>query len=218
MSTGKVAEPADPDALASLERKWHMVRDRVEGVVAHHSTGLFLFGAGGIGKSYCVLEHLKKLQAPYKLFNSRMTAKGLFKALQKAPDLIHMLEDVERLTNDRDAQGVLRSACWAQPGHPRRITWTTAAGEESFEFTGGVIILANRRMSDLPELCAFAQRITNLELVVSDAEVVAFLRNLATQGYSRGGKRVLDPEQAGIVVEHLIAECVTAGHSVDLRL
>jgi hypothetical protein len=56
--------------------------------------------------------------ANYRLFNSRVTAKGLFKALEKAPDAVHVPEDMGRLTKDRDARGVLRSALWAQPGHP----------------------------------------------------------------------------------------------------
>jgi hypothetical protein len=187
-------------------------------VVHRHSTGLYIYGAGGIGKSHTVLEHLKKLEAPYRLFNSRMTAKGLFRAMEKGPDMIFVLDDVERLTNDRDAQGVLRSACWAQPGHPRRVTWTTAAGEEAFDFTGAIILLANRKMADLPELRALATRITTMELVVNDDEAVAFLRDFASKGYVRDGKTLIEPEQTREVVEHVISECTAAGHSVDLRL
>jgi hypothetical protein len=114
---------------------------------------------------------LKSLSADYRLFNSRMTAKGLFKALEKAPDAVHVLEDMERLTRDRDAQGVLRSALWAQPGHDRAVTWTTATGgEERFVFRGGVIMIANAPLADLPELRALATRIALVKLDVSDAE------------------------------------------------
>jgi len=38
---------------------------------------------GGVGKSYTVLQHLERLEITYKLFNSRMTVKGLFRALEK---------------------------------------------------------------------------------------------------------------------------------------
>src|SRR5262249_15093978 len=107
----------DTDDLASLERKLHLVRDLVTAVARGYHTGLYLYGTGGGGKSFAVTEHLKRLDVPYRLYNSRMTAKGLFKELGKAPDAVFVLEDMERMVTDRDAQGVLRSALWAQPGH-----------------------------------------------------------------------------------------------------
>jgi hypothetical protein len=121
-----LAPPIADDPLASLERKLHLVRDRVAGVATGRQTGLYLHGTGGIGKSFTVLGHLDAIKASYKLYNSRMTGKGLFLALSKSPDAVFVLEDMERLTKDRDAQGVLRSALWSQPGHDRTVTWTTA--------------------------------------------------------------------------------------------
>jgi hypothetical protein len=80
-----------------------------------------------------VLQHLGYLQANYQLYNSRMTGKGLYNALEKAPSAIHVLEDMERITKDPDAQGVLRSAGWSQPGHDRVVTWTTGTeGKKTF--------------------------------------------------------------------------------------
>ena len=140
-----------------------------------------------MGKSYTVLRHLESLDVPYQLFNSRMTAKGLFLALQWAPDAIHVMEDMERLTKDPDAQGVLRSALWAQPGHDRVITWTTATdGKQRFVFRGGLILISNRPLADLPELRAMATRIEVHRLEVSDAELAALMRELAGKGISPG--------------------------------
>src|SRR5690242_9017225 len=85
----------DPEALASLERKLDMVRDRVSGVAHGTHTGLYLCGAGGAGKSHTVLTYLESLGTTHRLYNSRMTAKGLFLALARAPDAIHILEDCE---------------------------------------------------------------------------------------------------------------------------
>src|SRR3954466_2901098 len=106
-------------SLASLERKLHLVRDHVTAVGKGYKTGLYLYGSGGVGKSFTVLRHLERLEIPYRLYNSRMTAKALFLTLMNAPDAIHVLEDMERVTKDPDAQGVLRSALWSQPGHER---------------------------------------------------------------------------------------------------
>ena len=111
-------QPSDRAALASHQKKMHLVCDHVTAVARGFKTGYFLYGAGGCGKSYAVLRHLESLDVRYQLFNSRMTAKGLFLTLGKAPDAIHVMEDMERLTKDPDAQGVLRSAS----GHSRATT------------------------------------------------------------------------------------------------
>jgi hypothetical protein len=219
MSDQSTPRLPDSNELASLDHKLALVRDRVTAVVHRYQTGFYLHGTGGIGKSYTVLAQLKALNAPYLVFNSRLTAKGLFKVLKNYPDAVHVFEDMERLTQDRDAQGVLRSALWAQPEHPRRVTWTTATGgEEQFVFSGGLIILANRPLADLPELHALATRISVLHLEVSDAEVAAKMRELAAKGYGRDGKQLLEAGQCSVIAEYLIEECRKSGCQLDLRL
>ncbi len=210
---------SETDPLASLERKLHLVRDRVTAVARGYQTGLYLYGAGGVGKSYTVLDHLKREGVNYRLYNSRMSAKGLFRALEKAPDAVHVLEDMERLTRDADAQGVLRSALWAQPGHERSVTWTTATGgEERVIFRGGLILLANRPLADLPELRALATRINVYNLIVTDEELVALMGDLASRGHHVEDKLLIQPEECRIITEYLITECRTCGCQLDLRL
>src|ERR1700685_2053616 len=110
MSDELLGAPGHKAARDSLAKKLYLVRDHVTAVARGYKTGSYLYGSGGVGKSFTVLRHLESLGVPYQLFNSRMTAKGLFLALKSAPDAIHVLEDMERLTKDPDAQGVLRSA------------------------------------------------------------------------------------------------------------
>ncbi len=206
-------------ALASLAKKLCLVTDRVTAVVTGHSTGLYLWGTGGIGKTFTVLKRLEAMEASHRVFNSRMTARGLYGALERAPDVVHILEDMERLTKDRDAQGVLRSALWAQPGHDRVVTWTTAtSGEERFAFRGGIIMLANRPLATLPELKALATRIAVHRLDIAEAEAVALMRRLAEDGYRIDRKLALDSATCAEVTEYLIRECQATGCPLDLRL
>ena len=206
-------------ALASFERKCHLVRDHVTAVGRGYKPGLFLYGTGGVGKSFTVLQQLERLDIPHLLFNSRMTAKGLFQTLKTAPDAVHVFEDMERVTKDPDAQGVFRSALWSQPGHDRVVTWTTAMnGSERFVFRGGVILISNRPLADLPELRALATRIEVYHLDASEAELTAVLRDLASKGYSVNGVPVLPPEECVRVTERLLMECRAAGCPLDLRL
>lgn len=209
----------DENPLASLEKKLELLRDLVTAVAKGFKGGLFLYGSGGVGKSFNVLRHLEHLEISYQLFNGRMTAKGLFLALKAAPDAVHVLEDMERLTKDADAQGVLRSALWAQPGHDRVVTWTTATdGAQRFAFRGGLILICNRPLADLPELRALATRIEVHRLEVSEAELTAKMRELAEASYRPEGKVVLGPQECVEVTEHLLRECRAAGCPLDLRL
>lgn len=209
----------DQQALTTLENKHQLVRDLVTAVAKGYKSGLYLYGAGGMGKSYTVLRHLELLEVSYQLYNSRMTAKGLLQALKAAPDAIHVLEDMERLTKDADAQGILRSALWAPPGHDRVVTWTTAVeGAQRFVFRGGLFLISNRPMADLPELRALATRIEVHRLDVTDAELQALMRQLASRGYSRQEKLVVEPEACLEVTEHLLRECAAVGCPLDLRL
>src|SRR3974390_1830623 len=103
MNENLLSPTGDENALASLEKKLQLVRDLVTAVAKGFKTGLFLYGSGGVGKSYTVLRKLQQLEASYQLFNVRMTGRRLFKVLQAAPDAIHVLEDMERITKDPDA-------------------------------------------------------------------------------------------------------------------
>jgi hypothetical protein len=185
--------------------------------------GLYLWGPGGIGKSYTVFEELKRLeaggdpQAIHHLYNTRITAKGLFRILEKYPNDILLVEDCERLTQDRDAQGILRSALHAQPGQPRLVTWNTDRECLQCEFNGAIIMLANSPMIALPELKALATRILVYQLEFSTAELTAQLRELAKKGFKQG-KHQLEPEYCREVGEFLIQTCRHAHLDPNFRL
>ncbi len=204
--------------LARLEGKLSLVRDLVQAVAGAYVPGLYLYGNGGVGKSFTVLGELERLKAPYQLFNSRMSAKGLYRALERDPDHVHVLEDVERLVKDPDAQGVLRSALWAHPGHDRVCTWTTADAALKFAFRGGLILISNRPLADMPELRALTTRISVHCMDVTDAELVARMQELAKQGYRHGDGRALEPQACVQITDFLLQESRRAGCPLDLRL
>ncbi len=210
---------ADAAHLGSLRKKLHLLWDLVTGVAKGYKTGLFLHGPGGVGKSFNVLQRLKDLDVHHIVYNSRMTPKGLFQALQKNPDAIFVLEDMERITKEPDAQGVLRSALWAQPGHDRIVTWTTATeGKDRVIFRGGLILISNRPLADLAELRALATRIEVHRMEISEAELTALMRSLAAEGYRYGDKMAIEPEDCLLVTEFLLSECRSSGCPLDLRL
>lgn len=90
--------------------------------------------------------------------------------------------------------------------------------EERFAFRGGIVLISNRALANLPELRALATRIAVYRLEVSESELVAVLHQIAAQGYRRDGKLVLPPEACAEVARHLLGQCRQAQCPLDLRL
>jgi len=212
----------DRHALMELEKKLELVRDRVRAVGRRYQTGFFLAGRGGVGKSHSVQDELDRLNVEYRRWNSHLTARGLFDRLQAFPDVVHFIEDVEQLVNNRQALGLLRSALWsvrktASNSMERLVTWTIHGAAMEVVFTGGIIMTANRVLRDMPELNALKTRITWMELNVTEAEIAALMRKVASQGY-REGKMSLSPAECAEVVEFVIEKSAGLNKSLDMRL
>jgi hypothetical protein len=213
----------DQRHLEAFQKQLSLVQDKIVAVVKDYSTGLFLHGTPGTSKTHTVMETLKELQANYKLFNSHMTGRGLYDTLEDFPDAIHVLEDMEQITHDRGAQGVLRSALWGQrrdgdrSRQERLVTWTTCKMVHSFYFTGGVIMISNRPLSDMPELQSLKTRIPCMRLQPNDNEMRALMRHVSLRGYEHDGKR-LDPADCIKVCEYVIEESLSLHRLLDMRL
>jgi hypothetical protein len=215
---------ADQRHLLGYEKKMQLVRDRVVGVITGRTHGLYVWGPAGTGKSYTIIGILRELQANYRLHNSRMDGRGLFTALERDPDAIHVLEDCEQMMHNRNVRGLLRSATWGQRdgGGPmeRVVTWPVGGGKRElrFHFEGGLLIAANLPPADIPEMEAVTTRIPVIHLAASDAEVRAKMRHLAWQGYEDARGHRLTPGECLEVAEHVIGQCQGLDRSLDLRL
>jgi hypothetical protein len=228
--SGPADEPAPPLSEADVRhlkeylKKGQLVRDGVIGVIRGRSTGLYLWGPGGTGKSHVVNDTLREYFVNYRLHNSRMDGRGLFTAMERDPDAIHVLEDCEQMMRNRNVRGLLRSALWGQRdgGGPmeRIVTWPIGGGkrEQRCHFDGGLIIVANLPPADLPEMDAVMTRIPVIHLTASDAEMRAMMRHLARQGYVDASGQRLTPAESLAVAEHIIAECQGLERPLDLRL
>src|SRR5262249_13685333 len=172
-------------------------------------------------KSYTVEQTLKKLGKPFKLSNTRITAKGLFELLRAFPDDIHVLEDVETLFADKNSFNVLRSALWGQEGagggQDRRVDWYIAGHPEEFIFTGGIILIANCRLDDVPQARALKTRIVAVHHQPTNEEIAALMRRIARQGHRHGPHR-RPPEECLEVAQEIIARSQRLERNLDIRL
>lgn len=214
----------EQDHLDRLESRFQIIRDAVEGVVRYFHTGLFLWGEGGTGKSFTVLDHLQRLKCSYKLHNSRLTGRGLVDELAAAPAKIHVIEDAETLLDDKKSFGVLRSALWANgPGaklqpQQRRVTWTAYRTRVEFVFTGGLVVISNANLAEtIPEVRAIKSRISVLGLDVTNEEILALMKKVCLDGYPYG-ELYLSPEQCMEVREYVISKMHALKRNLDIRL
>jgi hypothetical protein len=211
----------DEELLAGLEQKLQLIKDRTQGVAEGYANGFYLWGEAGTSKSFSVEHTLKRLEKSFKLTNSRLSAKGLFELLRDFPDVTHVLEDIESLFSDKHSFGVLRSALWGQSDRfgrqERNIVWQTAKSREEVIFTGGLILISNCPLDDIPELRAIKTRIPCVHFVVSNEEVAAMMRQIASEGH-RHGAFYLSPSDCREVVDAIIERSSRIQRNLDLRL
>jgi hypothetical protein len=207
--------------LDNLEAKFRHVRNAVRGVVKEYQCGFFLWGEGGTGKSFTIVRELQRLQAKYVLHNTRVTGRGLFDALEKAPSDLHLIEDAETMMGDRRAWGVLRSALHSQSrAKPpvRWVSWEAWRVNKRFPFTGGIIVISNREVGTVaPELRALKTRIPTFRLDVTGSEIRAMMKQIALDGYVYG-PHYMTPAECWEVVSYIIAGLEGMQRPLDLRL
>jgi hypothetical protein len=219
----------DQEHLLNFERKMQVPRDRFRQVARGRSTGCFMWGNGGIGKSFLAEEVLREEGVSRPLSNSRLTGRALFDVLRDHPSAVHVIEDVEKLFRDDDALGVLRSATWGQRRDgdtgpmERLVTWgvkgwgrRASSAQEWFVFTGGLIVLANSRLPETPGCRAFSSRIHVLHLDLTEDEVAAKIRELAGRGYEYQGLTAT-PDECVEVAEYVIDQSQALGRRLNLR-
>ena len=151
----------DISSRQSLEGKLGIIRDRVRSVVNRSTRGFFLYGPGGIGKTFAVSNLLNELKVKWTSCNSHITGAGLYEYMRTNQDSVIVIDDAEHLLEDKKALGYLRSATYSHNGKCV-VTRTTNEAREEFLFSGGIIILSNKSMGMIankgvfgltPEIC-----------------------------------------------------------------
>jgi hypothetical protein len=83
--------------------------------------------------------------------------------------------------------------------------------------TGGIILIANRPLDDLPELRAIGTRVAALHHHVTNAEMAALMRQVAAKGY-RHGDQALSPDECREVAAAVVDYSARLQKNLDMRL
>ena len=206
----------DQELLDGIERRRKTLATMIRGVIDGDTTGFFMYGPGGHGKSKLIRDALKG-HKQVKIWNSDMSARALVEKLEEFPDYIHFFEDLEKIYKDHDCQGILIAACGGKKNHKRMVQWHKHRIDIDFEFTGGIIITSNNRLDPRPgRLGAVASRFSPQQWKLSDPELAAVMRQIALTEYR---EYRLSQTEACEVADFVIAEMEkrSGQGKVDLR-
>lgn len=212
-------DAAEDPALAELERRLAVVRDRVQGVARGHHTGFYLFGRPGVSKTYTVRTTLDRLGVPYAYHTGHLTPVGLFDLLEENADCVLVLDDVGQLLDQKVGLQILLAALGKQPetGGERVVRYRRQGKDATVRFSGGIVMVSNLELHDSPVLEALKSRVHVLRYDPTDEQVAALMRRIASKGWPADAPRV-PAGQCLEVAEFLIAESRGLEVRLDLRL
>jgi len=216
--------PTEEIELAAYEKKAATLRDKTRQVVRGTKLALICWGGGGGGKSFNILKIFEELgmkkDKDYILTNSRLSTPALENLIKDHPSLVHFMEDIESLFEQRSAFGYLRSLLWGQKdehGVMRRYATPTVVGKDKrVEFTGKLVVTANCPLDDLPELRALGTRSIPFRFQATNPQLLAKMKEICNRGYSYEGVR-LTPTQCFEVYDFYVNN-VPLKRPHDLRI
>ena len=208
MSAGN-GKPLSP--LETLHRHLDLVRTRVISAATKHINGVCLFGPSGVGKTYTVIDQLKKCGVDWVEAPTVITPQGTLELLEQHPDSCILQDDVYGMLTTEKARKYWMKALGDRPDYtePRRIKYKREGQETEIKFTGSVIVITNT------ETCpaAFASRVFCLEHKPTDEQAPG-----ADDGLGGAGQRTLEDDRCGVPGSDGVPGHGSIGRRVPVRL
>lgn len=176
-------KPVKPKVDFPINQRFEFVDQLVNMVATKQTPSCIITGEGGLGKSYTVLESLKKAglkdisefdvgqsvpnMKAFRVIKGFSTAKGLFRILFENQNNIVVFDDCDSILKDPDALNLLKGAL--DSFDKRLITWNTSVDNDNlprfFQFKGGVIFISNMTSDKINQ--ALKSRSMNIDLSMS---------------------------------------------------
>ena len=127
---------------------FEVMADLAKAVATKHGNGLIIIGAGGLGKTWTVMEAVASAELreghDYIRIPGYSTPLALFNTLYKHSSKLIIFDDCDSIFKDLTGLNILKSTLDTLPR--REVHWRstgTRAEVEDFEFTGRVIFISN---------------------------------------------------------------------------
>jgi hypothetical protein len=210
------------ELLAELNRRQRVMRDYVRGVASGRTTGLYLFGPPGTGKTHTVQGVLEnEVSEVYCYQPGHLTPGGLFELIAGRQEDVIVLDDLSVIFKSDVALQILLSALGKpdRSGGGRMVKYKRKDREQRVCFRGGIICISNKELHDDDLLDAFKSRVHVLHYAPPDAQMGALMLDIASRGWSADGEVVtVTPGEAVRVTEYVLGEALRLGCRLDLRL
>ena len=156
-------------------------------LVSTDTHGCVIYGDGGLGKTFDVVETLKILGIEYHYMSGAATPMSVYSTLYNHRDALIVLDDLEGALQEKVAN-FLKAALWTAKDDKRTITYETPSPfltiPRSFEFKGKVLIILNEvKKEDDPHLQALLTRCNYARVNYTYEEKLAKMEMIAKLPY-----------------------------------
>ena len=136
----------DDEIKARIDDRFRTLSEIVARIANGDNTGLVVYGAPGIGKSYSVEETLAGMNNDFQLQSGKITPGGLFDTMYKYQDKgnVIVMDDCDSALYDETSLNLLKTALDTK--EQRVVSWTSRRESEippRFRYSGGVIFITN---------------------------------------------------------------------------
>jgi hypothetical protein len=170
----------------NINQRFQFLNDLTTMVVNNTTPSLIVTGEGGLGKTHSVTETIKSndlSEDKYIFFKGYSTARGLYNTLYDNNGKLIIFDDCDSVLDDKVALNILKSALDSY--ETRTISWMAKMNKndeypQQFEFTGRIIFISNKSISDVNEAIRSRSLTVDLTMTPSDKieRMSAILENI----------------------------------------
>lgn len=171
---GMSEEATKPGKTFHINQRFQFLEQLVRMVIKGSAVSLIVTGEGGLGKSYTVLDQLKKKMLQkgeqYEVIKGYSTARGLYETLYNNNGKIMVYDDCDEILEHPVALNLLKGALDSYD--ERTIYWisklpagVTSDVPQSFEFYGRIIFISNKSQEQIEQ--ALLSRALSVDLTMS---------------------------------------------------
>jgi hypothetical protein len=205
-------------ALAELDGKLLVARDRIRQVARGQATGFYWHGRPGTSKTHTVLATLEEVGIEHRYHRGHITPGGLMEILERHFDGIIVLDDVSAIFDDKKAVQYLLAALGRQQGRPLDMGYHRMGKHISFQFHGGIICISNLPVTPIGMLAAFKSRVRTLQHNPTGLMLIALCRHRIVKDGWPAGDPKLTAEEINEVIDWVEQEAGRLNVPVDLRM
>lgn len=182
----KIPVKAAPKSEFPINQRFDFVSQLVTMVATKQTPSCVIVGEGGLGKSYTVIDALKKaglkdisdwdvgVSVPnmkaFRVIKGYSTAKGLYRVLFENQNNILVFDDLDIILRDAEALNLLKGAL--DSFDKRTISWNTSVDNDglprSFEFKGGIVFISNMKAEKVDQAIRSRSMFVDLTMTLDE--------------------------------------------------